>query len=266
MLRDHRPSTRWWRSIRDGGAARERSRRRGRRRRVRARAGGCAVAAFDVALDLQGLLKSGVLAAVTRAPLRIGFAAGAVREPLNRCSTTAASTAGLRASRRRSSPVVARTAPRDRARPGVPAARRAGGGARADEFLARGRQAGSPLVVLNPGAGRPDSAGPRSATRARERLTEDAGADVVVVWAGGGDGGRSVAPAAPRARCSVPLRTSTSWSRSAARRTSWSRPTRDRSTWRRPGHRAWDCTDRPRPCATDRTAPATIACRVPAAG
>src|ERR1700756_1437680 len=40
-------------------------------------------AAFDVALDLQGLLKSGVLAAATRAPLRIGFSAGSCREPLN---------------------------------------------------------------------------------------------------------------------------------------------------------------------------------------
>src|SRR5438309_825749 len=37
-------------------------------------------ARFDVALDLQGLLKSGLLTAATRAPLRIGFAAGLCRE------------------------------------------------------------------------------------------------------------------------------------------------------------------------------------------
>jgi len=38
---------------------------------------------FDVALDLQGNLKSGVLTAATGAALRIGFAARRCREPLN---------------------------------------------------------------------------------------------------------------------------------------------------------------------------------------
>src|SRR5207249_2297653 len=40
-------------------------------------------ARFDVALDLQGLLKSGLLTAATRAPLRIGFAARLCRERLS---------------------------------------------------------------------------------------------------------------------------------------------------------------------------------------
>lgn len=42
-----------------------------------------AAARFDVALDLQGLLKSGMITALTRAPLRIGFAPGFCRERMN---------------------------------------------------------------------------------------------------------------------------------------------------------------------------------------
>ncbi len=38
---------------------------------------------FDVVLDLQGLLKSGLLTAYTGAPLRVGLAVGHLREPLN---------------------------------------------------------------------------------------------------------------------------------------------------------------------------------------
>src|SRR5262245_38304745 len=40
-------------------------------------------ARFDVAIDLQGLAKSGVITAATRAPLRIGFAAPHCRERAN---------------------------------------------------------------------------------------------------------------------------------------------------------------------------------------
>src|SRR5262245_21324963 len=40
-------------------------------------------ARFDVALDLQGLMKSGLLTAYTGAPLRIGFSADHCRERLN---------------------------------------------------------------------------------------------------------------------------------------------------------------------------------------
>src|SRR2546425_11732538 len=55
---------------RGGGALRD---RRGRMRQAR----------FDVAIDLQGLIKSGLLTALTGAPLRIGFAASRCWEPLN---------------------------------------------------------------------------------------------------------------------------------------------------------------------------------------
>src|SRR5712692_8127195 len=40
-------------------------------------------AAFDVAIDLQGLIKSGLLTAYTGAPLRIGFSASRCRERWN---------------------------------------------------------------------------------------------------------------------------------------------------------------------------------------
>lgn len=40
-------------------------------------------AAFDVAIDLQGLIKSGLLTAYTGAPVRIGFSAARCRERLN---------------------------------------------------------------------------------------------------------------------------------------------------------------------------------------
>lgn len=42
-----------------------------------------AAARFDVALDLQGLWKSGIITALTRAPIRVGFAPGLCRERAN---------------------------------------------------------------------------------------------------------------------------------------------------------------------------------------
>ena len=164
---------------------------RAMRRRLR-------LAAFDVALDLQGLLKSGVLAAATRAPLRIGFAARRCREPLNALFTN----------RRIDPPAAARhvvdqhlslLAPlqvgepvREFHLPVDPVAE-----ARADEFLAAsGVKPGRRLVVLNPGAGRPDKRWPEERFRAlADRLTEDVGADVVVVWGPGEEmTGRRIAP------------------------------------------------------------------------
>jgi len=45
-------------------------------------------AALDVALDVQGLIKSGVVARATGAPLRVGFARKRCREPLSALFTT----------------------------------------------------------------------------------------------------------------------------------------------------------------------------------
>jgi len=66
-----------WRQARDVAAVAEAGRALGQLwRRLRQ-------ASFDVALDLQGLLKSGLLTAATGARLRIGFGARRCREPLN---------------------------------------------------------------------------------------------------------------------------------------------------------------------------------------
>ncbi len=165
--------------------------------------------AFDVALDLQGLLKSGVLAAATRAPLRIGFAARRCREPLNALFTN----------RRVEPPANARhvvdqhlallgplsvTEPvREFRLPSDPDAE-----ARADAFLAAyGFTPGRRLVVLNPGAGRADKRWPQERFRALgERLGEDTGALVLVVWGPGEEAAaRHVAPGGGnRALCAPP--------------------------------------------------------------
>jgi len=68
--------TRGWRRSRSPAALAEVA------RALREVARHLAGARFDVALDLQGLVKSGILVALTRAPLRIGFHAWSSREPL----------------------------------------------------------------------------------------------------------------------------------------------------------------------------------------
>ena len=145
-------------------------------------------ATFDVALDLQGLIKSGLLAAATRAPLRIGFSARRCREPLSAAFTN----------RRVEPPASVRhivdqhlailgplgvnEPVREFRLPLDPGAE-----ARADEFLAaRGMKAGRRLVILNPGSGQPHKRWPTERFRAlAERLIEDAGADVLIVWGPG---------------------------------------------------------------------------------
>lgn len=142
-------------------------------------------ARFDVAVDLQGLLKSGVLAAATRAPLRIGFVAARCREPL----------AAVFTNRRVAPPAAARHVVEQYlalleplgvagARVEFPLPADGAAEARVDDVLAaHGLKPRDRLVVLNPGAGRPDKRWP--AGRFRElarRLTAEAGASVLVVW------------------------------------------------------------------------------------
>lgn len=170
---------------------------RGWRRRHGVRGGADAVRAFrtlvrqfrdrgfEAAVDLQGNLKSGLLTAATGAPVRIGFAAGHCREPLNTLFTN----------RRVSPPPAARHIveqqlallrplgamevaptfwlPRD------PAAEAA-----VERFLAgHGLAEGAPLAILNPGAGREVKRWPpaRFAELAR-RLRADTGTAVCVLW------------------------------------------------------------------------------------
>jgi lipopolysaccharide heptosyltransferase I len=174
--------TRRWRRARDGRSAAEAVRAvRALRRRLRE-------AGYDVVFDLQGLLKSGLLAFFTGAPLRVGFSARRCREPLaalfTNCRVTPPPSArhvvhqylalleplGLR------EPVLDFRLPSD------PAAEAA-----ADEFLAQaGLKPRGRLVVLNPGAGRADKRWPADAFGAlARRLAEEAAAHVVVVWGPG---------------------------------------------------------------------------------
>jgi lipopolysaccharide heptosyltransferase I len=142
-------------------------------------------ARFDVAIDLQGLVKSGVITAATRAPLRIGFAASQCRERMNTLFTN----------RRVTPPESARhvvdrylalveplgvgAGPVEFPLPADAAAE-----ARIDEFLiGAGVKSRHRLVVLNPGAGRADKrwSGPRFRTLAH-RLVDEAAATVLVTW------------------------------------------------------------------------------------
>ena len=140
---------------------------------------------FDVAIDLQGLVKSGVITAATRAPLRIGFTAAHCRESANTLFTNERVTPPVSArhvvdrylSLVEPLGVRARTVE-------FPLPTDGGAGARIDEFLAgAGLKPRDRLVVLNPGAGRPDKRWPLAQFRGlARRLIDDAGAAVLVVW------------------------------------------------------------------------------------
>jgi lipopolysaccharide heptosyltransferase I len=147
--------------------------------------------AFDVALDLQGLMKSAMLTALTRAPRRIGFAAGWSREwP-----------ATLLTNERVRPPAGARHVVDQYlalARPlGIEATRvefglpaDAAADARADELLTgAGIKPRDRLVLVNPGAGRPDKRWPVERFRdLAQRLADEAGARVLALWGPGEEG------------------------------------------------------------------------------
>lgn len=155
---------------------------------------------FDVALDLQGLFKSGLLAAATRAPLRVGFVAGWRREALS----------ALLANRRVTPPVGARHVVEqylalleplgivgrrlEFTLPTVPAAEAA-----MDEWLAgAGLKPHRRLVVLNPGAGRPDKRWPVERFASLARRVHEADAHAIVTWGPGEEAAaRAVVTASP---------------------------------------------------------------------
>jgi lipopolysaccharide heptosyltransferase I len=173
--------TRRWRRARTGrdvaAAARE----------IRAVARRLGADHFDVAIDLQGLLKSAVVAALTRAPLRVGFDVRRSRE-LSALFTTRRVTPpasarhvvdqylallsplGVR------EPVLEFNLPWD-----------ADAESRMDAFFHRsGLKAGGRVVALNPGAGRPDKRWPAERFAAlASRIVDEAGAAVVIVWGPG---------------------------------------------------------------------------------
>jgi len=143
---------------------------------------------FDVALDLQALIKSGVVALASGAPLRVGFAAGWSRESLSAVFTN----------RRVQPPTSARhvieqylsllpTLGVDERRlrfdlPAAPAAETA-----MEDWLSRADlKPHGRLVILNPGAGRAAKQWPTAHfAEVARRLGQDAGAQVLVTWGPG---------------------------------------------------------------------------------
>jgi lipopolysaccharide heptosyltransferase I len=138
---------------------------------------------FDVTVDLQGLLKSGLLTAATRAPTRIGLASSHCRERLNVLFTNRRVAppdghvveqylALLR-------PLGIEPAPPVFHVPLRPAAER-----RMEEFLGEhGVKRTDTLVALNPGAGRADKRWPIAHFVAlAERLAVECEARLLVLW------------------------------------------------------------------------------------
>jgi len=142
-------------------------------------------ASFDAAIDLQGLLKSGLLTAYTGAPLRIGFSVGMCRERWNALFTNRHVTPPASA-RHVVEQYLALLAPLG-IKPGpaefhvpVPAAAER----RIEELLVKeGVKRGDRLVAINPGAGRANKrwAVARFSALA-ERLATEAGARLLLLW------------------------------------------------------------------------------------
>jgi heptosyltransferase-1 len=146
---------------------------------------------FDVAVDLQGLWKSGVITLLARAPVRVGFTAARCRERANAWFTN-----------RHVSPPPEAAHVVDQYRavvaalgvdltavgpPAFPIARAADAEARMAGWLEEeGAKAGTPLVLLNPGSG---GDAKRWAVEAFRRLGEELavrlGARVAVTWGPG---------------------------------------------------------------------------------
>jgi heptosyltransferase-1 len=173
--------TRGWRRSRSPAALAQTG------RAVTALARRLAAARFDAALDLQGLIKSGILTAMTRAPLRGGFHAWSSREPLGALFTNrrVARPSGVHVVEQYLAipAVLGITVPViDFRLPSDPVAETT-----IDEFfVSAGIKPRNRVVVLNPGAGRPSKRWPTDRFRAlAARLTAEAGAHVIVVWGPG---------------------------------------------------------------------------------
>jgi lipopolysaccharide heptosyltransferase I len=146
---------------------------------------------FDVALDLQGLMKSGIITAACGAPQRIGFVAGWGREPLHALfvNRRVQPLPGARHVVEQYLALLEPLAVADRRAefrlPVAPVV-----AARMDEWLAAaGLKPQRRLVVLNPGAGRADKRWPvEHFAVLAGRLAREADAQVLVVWGPGEDG------------------------------------------------------------------------------
>ena len=204
LLRDHPAlddlvvvDTRSWRSARGPAALARTVRELGALgRRLRA-------ARYDAVVDLQGLVKSGLLARVTGARMRIGFATRECRERLNALFTNRHVTPPPSAQHvieqylALLSPLgaTATALPVAFHLPSDPAAENA-----VEEFFDGARlKSRDRVVVLNPGAGRPEKRWPASrfADLARRLADEDVGR-VIVAWGPGEfDIARTIADGGP---------------------------------------------------------------------
>ncbi len=140
---------------------------------------------FDVTLDLQGLIKSGLLTAYTGAPLRIGFSAGWSREWLN-CLFTNRHVTPPPSAVHVVEQYLALLGPLGVTPPAPefhvptrPEAER-----RMEEFLGeQGVKRRDLLVALNPGAGRESKRWPVANFRAlAERLGAEPGVRLLLLW------------------------------------------------------------------------------------
>jgi heptosyltransferase-1 len=144
--------------------------------------------AFDVTLDLQGLLKSGMLTALTRAPRRIGFAVGWSREWPNALFTTHRVRPPAQA-RHVVEQYLALLTPLGIRRAAVEfrLPRSADADARIEDVLAgAGIKPHDRLVLVNAGAARPEKRWPVERFRAlTRRLADETGARPLVLWGPG---------------------------------------------------------------------------------
>jgi heptosyltransferase-1 len=148
------------------------------RRRIR-------FAGFDVAIDLQGLLKSGLLTAYTGARTRIGFSRAYCRERVNVLFTNRRVTPPPEAKHvveqylALLAPLGIQAGPPEFLIPPRPDAERKMDGT----LAAAGLPPGERVVALNPGAGRADKQWPIEQFRAlAQRLIAEADARILVLW------------------------------------------------------------------------------------
>ena len=171
---------------------------------ARAAVAGLRAGRFDVALDFQGLLKSGLIAWLSGAPRRIGFAPGALREPASALMLTERVAADDRAH------VIGKNL-RLAAHLGCcvnGAYEFPVGLAPADERFAAEQLArfGGGFAILNPGGGWPTKLWPAEAfAEIADRLWEAYGLGSAITWGPGEEPLAQQVAAGARSGAAVPL-------------------------------------------------------------